>query len=85
MFSFISFRVNGNISPIAEANVYNDPLAADLCFSNFKCTICPLDVTTRTAITEARFLSFLLNLISFVPSGISERAGSRQPFLWGIC
>jgi len=43
-----SFHVHGNISPNAEANVYNDPEAADLCLSNFHSVhLCPLDVTTR--------------------------------------
>lgn len=42
----------GNISPVAEANIYHDPHAADLVYAaGWPVTMLGLDVTTRTVIT----------------------------------
>jgi inosine-uridine nucleoside N-ribohydrolase len=46
--------VPGNISPVAEANVYHDPHAAEIVFSaNWPITMVGLDVTTKTRMTPA--------------------------------
>lgn len=46
-------NVPGNISPVAEANLYGDPRAADLVLrGGFPLILVGLDVTTRTFITE---------------------------------
>ena len=45
-------RAPGNISPVAEANIYNDAHAADLVMSaGWPLTMVGLDVTTKTIIT----------------------------------
>lgn len=53
-------HVHGNISPVAEANIYNDPEAASLVFSaGWPLTMVGLDVTTRTIMTRPYFDSIL--------------------------
>lgn len=43
--------VPGNVSPVAEANIWNDPHAADLVFiAGFKLTMVGLDVTHRVIV-----------------------------------
>ena len=47
--------VGGNASPSAEANILNDPEAADLVFSaDCPIVMCGLDVTERTIMTSAQ-------------------------------
>ncbi len=46
----------GNVSPVAEANIWNDPHAADRVFAaGWKLTMVGLDVTHRVAVTVALF------------------------------
>jgi inosine-uridine nucleoside N-ribohydrolase len=53
-FGFNGHR--GNVSPVAEANIAGDPLAADLVFTaGLPLTIVGLDVTTETLVDEAFF------------------------------
>jgi len=49
-----SIYAPGNISPVAEANIYHDPHAADLVYrAGWPVTMLGLDVTTQTVITPA--------------------------------
>ncbi len=46
----------GNVSPVAEANVWNDPDAADLVFTaGWDLTMCGLDVTHRVVLPSSLF------------------------------
>lgn len=48
----------GNVSPVAEANIWNDPHAADLVFTaGWKVTMVGLDVTHRVALQSSFFKS----------------------------
>lgn len=54
VFGFSGHR--GNVSPVAEANVAGDPLAADIVFgSGIKTTIVGLDVTQQVIMDDAFF------------------------------
>ena len=45
--------VNGNVNPAAEANIYNDPHAADVVFTaDWPVTMVGLDVTTKVVMDE---------------------------------
>jgi len=47
----------GNVSPVAEANVWNDPDAADLVFTaGWDLTMCGLDVTHRVVMPSSLFV-----------------------------
>ncbi len=47
---------NGNVSPVAEANIWNDPHAADAVFTaGFKLTMVGLDVTYRVLLPVSLF------------------------------
>ena len=49
-----AFRVPGNITPAAEANIWGDALAADIVFgAPWPVTAVPLDLTTRTFMDAA--------------------------------
>ena len=49
-------RVGGNVSPVAEANIWNDPHAADAVFTaGFDVTIIGLDVTYQVVVPVALF------------------------------
>ncbi len=51
-----SAYAGGNVSPLAEANIANDPHAAQIVFSaGWPLTMLGLDVTHRTVLTVARF------------------------------
>lgn len=55
-------RVNGNINPVAEANIYNDPLAADIVLtSNWPITLVGLDVTLKVILDEQFMLDIKNN------------------------
>lgn len=61
----------GNVTPVAEANIINDPEAADLVFSaDWPVVIVGLDVTHETVMTE----SYL--------SSLQGRGGKVGDFLW---
>ncbi len=61
----------GNVTPVAEANIINDPEAADLVFSaDWPVVIVGLDVTHETVMTE----SYL--------SSLQGRGGRVGDFLW---
>ena len=48
-----SWMAGGNITPVAEANIYNDPEAADLVFnSGLKITMVGLDVTHKVFLSD---------------------------------
>jgi len=48
----------GNVSPVAEANIWNDPHAADRVFTaGWKLTMVGLDVTHRVVVTLEQFRS----------------------------
>ncbi len=53
--------VNGNVNPAAEANIYNDPHAADLVFTaGWPITMVGLDVTTKVTMDRAYLASLRL-------------------------
>ncbi|MCX8999779.1 nucleoside hydrolase [Rhizobiaceae bacterium BDR2-2] len=53
-----AFAMHGNASPAAEANIHNDPEAADLVFTAaWPVTAIGLDVTTRTVMTRGELAS----------------------------
>jgi uridine nucleosidase len=53
--------VNGNVNPAAEANIYNDPHAADLVFTaDWPITMVGLDVTTKVAMDRAYLTALCL-------------------------
>lgn len=61
----------GNVTPVAEANIINDPEAADLVFSaDWPVVIVGLDVTHETVMTEAYL------------SSLQGRGGRVGDFLW---
>ncbi|MFQ5525678.1 MAG: nucleoside hydrolase [Thermoanaerobaculia bacterium] len=46
-------RVEGNVSPVAEANIYGDPQAADIVFTSpWQVTMVGLDVTTKVRMKD---------------------------------
>ena len=59
-----SWFAGGNISPVAEANIYNDPEAADVVFkSKIPITMIGLDVTHKVFLTNShiKYLASLKN------------------------
>jgi purine nucleosidase len=61
----------GNVTPVAEANIINDPEAADLVFSaDWPVVIVGLDVTHETVMSEAYL------------SALQGRGGRVGDFLW---
>eukprot|EP01108_Squamamoeba_japonica_P006710 TRINITY_DN547_c0_g1_i2.p1 TRINITY_DN547_c0_g1~~TRINITY_DN547_c0_g1_i2.p1 ORF type:complete len:283 (+),score=82.73 TRINITY_DN547_c0_g1_i2:267-1115(+) len=59
-----SFNHIGNITAVAEANVHNDPIAAQAVFAaDWQVVLCPLNVTHQTTIDAA----FMANLAKEAP------------------
>ena len=70
-FGFNGHR--GNVSPVAEANIAGDPLAADIVFScDMPTTVVGLDVTNEVKMTSAFF------------DALKEHAGSAGEFIYDI-
>ncbi|WP_460776550.1 nucleoside hydrolase [Microbacterium sp. GXF7504] len=60
-------HVPGNITPVAEANVYNDPQGAEaLLGADWDVTLVPLDVTMEHVLTEAQRQRLLASERPFV-------------------
>jgi inosine-uridine nucleoside N-ribohydrolase len=63
----------GNVTPVAEANIIGDPVAADIVFgANWPMTIVGLDVTHESVMTD-----------EYV-SDLARRAGRDGAFLWEV-
>jgi inosine-uridine nucleoside N-ribohydrolase len=63
----------GNVTPVAEANIFGDPLAADIVFgAEWPMTIVPLDVTHESVMTD-----------EYV-SGLKRDGGEDGAFLWEV-
>jgi len=53
---------SGNVTPVAEANIWGDPHAADIVFgAPWKVTMVGLDVTTRVRLTDERLQRMAAN------------------------
>ncbi len=67
---------SGNITPAAEANIFNDPEAADVVFGvNCPITMCGLDVTEKTVMSAA-----LLDSIAAIDSLQARHLAKILPF-----
>ncbi|WP_258805132.1 nucleoside hydrolase [Pseudarthrobacter sp. NS4] len=74
----------GNITPVAEANIFNDPEAAALVLAaDWDVTLVPLDVT-MTSVLEERHRQQLLVSSSPVPRALGEMLGYYFRFYEGI-
>jgi inosine-uridine nucleoside N-ribohydrolase len=68
--------VGGNASPAAEANILNDPEAADLVFgADCPIVMCGLDVTERTIMSSAQIAS-----ISAIDNPRAQHAAAILPY-----
>jgi inosine-uridine nucleoside N-ribohydrolase len=71
-----AFRVSGNIHPAAEANFFNDPLAADhVVTAPWKTTCFGLDVTNQVQITPA-----MVDDIKKIGTAETDFLGAISPF-----
>jgi len=63
----------GNVTPVAEANIYGDPHAADIVLTaNWPLTLVGLDVTMTCVMQQAQMRH------------LRERAGAAGQFIWDI-
>jgi purine nucleosidase len=74
----------GNISPVAEANIFNDPEAAALVLSaDWNITLVPLDVTMANVLEESHRQELLASS-GPVPRALGEMLGYYFRFYEGI-
>lgn len=74
----------GNISPVAEANIHNDPEAAALVLAaGWDVTLVPLDVTMASVLEEPHRQALLASSAS-VPQALGEMLGYYFRFYEGI-
>jgi purine nucleosidase len=72
--------VGGNVTPVAEANFYNDPEAADAVFrAGFDLTMIGLDVTLK-ALFEAKRYRRLRDVVAARPDPVSKLAAGVLDF-----
>jgi inosine-uridine nucleoside N-ribohydrolase len=75
-----SVSAPGNVSPTAEANIYNDPHAAELVFgAGWALTMVGLDVTTAVRMDEPRFAA-LRNSAGLLGRFVGQIAPCYQRF-----
>lgn len=69
-------RINGNITPHAEFNIFSDPLAADMVFkSGLPITLVPLDVTHKVNLTSQYMEERLIPVQSPFSRFVTEATG----------
>lgn len=74
----------GNISPVAEANIHNDPeAAAEVLAAGWDVTLVPLDVTMANVLEESHRQELLLSS-GPVPQALGEMLGYYFRFYEGI-
>lgn len=74
----------GNISPVAEANIYNDPeAAAEVLAAGWNVTLVPLDVTMANVLEETHRQE-LLAAPGQVPQALGEMLGYYFRFYEGL-
>lgn len=75
-----AFERAGNITPLAEANIHNDPEAAAIVFdAEWHVTVIPLDITMRHTLTEAH-VEQLREIPGAVPRQLAEMLGTYLDF-----
>ncbi|KAA0960400.1 nucleoside hydrolase [Microbacterium sp. ANT_H45B] len=79
-----AFEHPGNVSPVAEANISNDPEAAALVFSaGWPVTIVPLDVTMGHALT-AEHVTELASMRGAIPATLAQMLETYLDFYAGV-
>ena len=75
----------GNVSPVAEANVWNDPHAADKVFTaGFKLTMVGLDVTHRVIVPVALVQSIAARQRHIATDALAHAVGFYANFYSGL-
>jgi inosine-uridine nucleoside N-ribohydrolase len=73
-----AFDINGNVTPAAEANIYNDPEAADAVFTApWKVTLIGLDVTMKTTMSS----DYLAKMVEAGPSELGLLSDLSQFYI----